>query len=363
LRVLAVNAGSSSLKLGLFDVEGGRARVCWQAQGEVSELRSLIAPYRAEIEAVGHRIVHGGPSLRDPARLTPSVRDTIARAAAMDPEHSKLELTAIAALDEVAGPAIPQAAVFDTAFFSSLAPPAYIYPLPYEFSEQGIRRYGFHGTSHQYLARRAAEMLGLRKEPLRLISCHLGNGSSLAAVRDGKAVDTTMGFTPLEGLMMGTRSGSIDPGILVYLMRERGYSAAELDRLLNEESGLKGVSGISADMRKIIAAMGQGNARARLAFDVFIHRLCRELGGMLASLRGMDIVVFTGGIGENTPEVRSRVVETFSFLGLRLEAHRNQNPPKGDSDLSAPESAVRILLIRTREEEEIARETARVLEG
>jgi acetate kinase len=369
LRILAVNSGSSSLKLGLFEVKSADVRTLWQSHGEwdpdngraADALRPLLEPRRGEIGAVGHRVVHGGPDLRKTTRLTPEVRSAIARAGVMDPEHSRLELAAIDAIDELMGPETPQAAVFDTAFFTTLEPPAYVYPLPYAWCGQGIRRYGFHGTSHQYVARRAAEMLGRRAGPLRLITCHLGNGCSLAAVRDGKAVDTTMGFTPLEGLMMGTRSGSVDPGILIYLLRHGGYSADDLDRVLNEQSGLKGVSGISGDMRKIIHAIGQGEARARLAFEMFVHRLCREIGGMLAVLGGMEAIVFTGGIGENTPEVRAWAAEAFGFLGVRVDADRNENPPEGDCDLALADSPVRVLRVRTKEEEEIARETAGVL--
>jgi acetate kinase len=204
-------------------------------------------------------------------------------------------------------------AVFDTAFHATHAPAAYVYPGPYEWLDLGIRRYGFHGLSHQYSSRRAAELLG--SDSLRLIVCHLGNGASLCAIRDGKSVDTTMGFSPLEGLMMGTRSGSIDPAILIYLIRHRGYSADRLDQILNRESGLKGISGISGDMRDILQSE---DPRAKLAFEIYAHRVCREIGGMAGVLGGADAIVFTGGIGENCPPLREIVAKRFEFLNAKI---------------------------------------------
>ncbi len=239
---------------------------------------------RSEIDAVGHRIVHGGPEYRESAVLTAEVRAAIAKQVEFAPSHNRFELEAIRAVDAVIGTGVLQVASFDTGFHSTLSPAAYIYPGPYQWFEQGVRRYGFHGNSHRYAARRAVEMVGASLP--RLITCHLGNGASLAAIRDGKSIDTTMGFTPLEGVMMGTRSGSIDPGILIYLIRHRGYGAEQLDHILNQESGLLGVSGISGDMREISQAIQDGNERARLAFDVYVHRLVRELGAMLAVLGG-----------------------------------------------------------------------------
>jgi acetate kinase len=368
LRILAVNSGSSTFKLGLFDADSRSVRTIWQSRGEwgngrsaAEVIRPMLEPVRDGIDAVGHRIVHAGPELSGATRLTPETRAHIQRAGEIDPLHSGLELAAIDAVSALLDAKVPQFAVFDTAFFETLEPRAYVYPLPYEWLQRGIRRYGFHGTSHQYVSRRAAEMMG---DPpgLRLITCHLGNGSSLAAVRGGKAVDTTMGFTPLEGLMMGTRSGTVDPAILTYVMRTCGYSATDVERILNEESGIKGVSGVSGDMRAVLRARDEGNLRARLAIDVFVHRLVREMGGMLAGLDGLDAIVFTGGIGENTPEVRRRAAEAFGFLGVRIDADRNEHPPDGDSDLAGAESKVRLLLVHTREEEEIAREVLRAVE-
>ena len=307
------------------------------------------------IDVIGHRIVHGGPRYRASTALTPEVRDAIASEVEFAPAHNRFELEAIETVDRVVGRGVLQTATFDTGFHATLVPAAYTYPGPYDWLEQGIRRYGFHGINHQYASRRAAELLDRDLHTLRIIVCHLGNGASLAAVRDGKSVDTTMGFTPLEGLMMGTRSGSIDPGVVIYLQRHHGYSAEQLDRMLNQESGLLGISGLSADMREILQAMERGNARARLAFDLYEHRLTREIGAMLAVLGGLDALVFTGGIGENCALLREAVCARFGFLGLKLDAARNADP-KSDQDVGSADSAVRVFVIQAQEEWEIARE-------
>ncbi len=267
--------------------------------------------------------MHGGPVYRESTPLTPEVRAAIAREVEFAPEHNRFELEAVETVDRVIGRGVLQIATFDTGFHATLEPAAYVYPGPYAWLEQGVRRYGFHGISHRYAARRAAAMLGRDERDLKLIVCHLGNGASLAAVRGGKSVDTTMGFTPLEGLMMGTRSGSIDPGIIVYLIRHRGYSAEQLDHILNRESGLLGLSGVSGDMREVLEAIDAGNARAKLAFDVYAHRLVREIGAMLAVLGGVDALVFTGGVGENCPPLRELVCAQLGFLGLKLDATKN----------------------------------------
>ncbi|MCX7592653.1 MAG: acetate/propionate family kinase, partial [Fischerella sp.] len=237
--------------------------------------------------------------------------------------------------------------------------PAAIYPGPYEWYEQGIRRYGFHGINHQYCAQRAAQLLGRDLNSLRLITCHLGNGCSLAAVRAGKSIDTTMGFTPLEGLMMGTRSGSVDPGILIYLLR-KGIDVDRLDEILNRSSGLKGISGLSADMRSIQSAITEGNSRAQLAFDMFIHRLRSHIGSMLAVLGGLDAIVFTAGIGENHALTRTAACEAFAFLGLKLDEAKNQASPK-DRDIATADSAVRVLVIPAEEDWAIAKESWHLL--
>jgi acetate kinase len=309
----------------------------------------------SEIDVVGHRIVHGGPDYRASAPLTKEVRAAIAREVEFAPEHNRFELEAVETVDRLVNRNVLQVAVFDTGFHRTLQPRAYVYPGPYEWLEHGVRRYGFHGISYQYASRRTAHLLGRAPESLRIIACHLGNGASLAAIRDGKSVDTTMGFTPLEGLMMGTRSGSIDPGILVYLIRHRGYTAEQIDKVLNQESGLLGLSGISGDMREVLEAAAKGNSQAQLAFDVYVHRVTREIGAMLGVLGGLDALVFTGGVGENSAVLREKVCTQFDFLGLRLDSAKNNNP-KLDLDIAAPESSVRALVIRAQEEWEIARE-------
>jgi len=315
----------------------------------------------AEIDVVGHRVVHGGHAFQRTTRVTREVKDEIRKYVEFAPEHNRLELEAIEAAEHAVGPGAPQVAVFDTAFHTTLPMCAKVYPVPFEWYGRGVARYGFHGISHQYASRRGAEILGRNPAELRMVTCHLGNGASLAAVRGGRSVDTTMGFTPLEGLMMGTRSGSIDPGILIYCVRHRGYGADALDRILNKESGLKGVSGLSGDMREIVAAMEQGNQRAALAFDIYAYRLVREIGAMTASLGGMDALVFTAGIGENCAPLRGTVCARFDFLGVKLDPGRNASPPM-DSDIAAPDSRVRVVVLHAEEDWEIARDCWRIMQ-
>jgi acetate kinase len=236
---------------------------------------------------------------------------------------------------------------------------AKVYPGPYEWLERGIRRYGFHGINHEYCAHRAARLLKRELSSLKIVSCHLGNGCSLAAINGGKSVDTTMGFTPLEGLMMGTRSGSVDPGILIHLMRTESASAKELDETLNRRSGLLGVSGVSSDMREVLEAASHGNARAKLAVDIFVHRLQTAIGAMAASMGGVDVIVFTAGIGENSPEVRRRACANLGFLGVELEQATNSSA-QPDVDIAASDSEVRVLVIKAQEDWAIARECVRL---
>jgi acetate kinase len=405
MNILVLNGGSSTLKATLRDLapgalpdtpppplwdalaewgrKPGKAQVRVRARGEVCEseiqiatpadvletvLRTLwtgnlkVLESPRDIHAVGHRVVHGGHAFRETTRITLEVAGQILKYTEFAPEHNRLEMEAIEAAAQVLGPEVPQIAVFDTAFHATLPQAATVYPVPYPWYERGIRRYGFHGISHQYASRRAAAILGRGPAGLRMVTCHLGNGASLAAVRDGQSVDTTMGFTPLEGLMMGTRSGSIDPGILIYAVRHRGYGAEELDRVLNRESGLMGVSGISGDMREVLAAIDRGDGRARLAFDVYVHRLCREIGGMVAVLGGLDALVFTAGIGENCPPLRAAACHRLAFLGIALDAAKNAAPAM-DSDIASPESRVRVLIIRADEDWAIARECCALLDG
>jgi len=307
----------------------------------------------SEIGMVGHRIVHGGKEFSEPAVVTPALKSAIERMTVFAPLHNPAGLEGIEIIEQILG-GIPQVAVFDTAFHRSLPESAAVYPGPYEWVARGIRRYGFHGINHQYCAERAARLLGCDLQSLKLVTCHLGNGCSLAAVRDGRSVDTTMGFTPLEGLMMGTRSGSVDPGILTYLLREDRLTAEQLDDLLNKNSGLAGISGISNDMREIGSAMKSGNPRAKLAFDIFIHRLTSLTGSMVAVLGGVDALVFTAGIGENSSEVRAAACSNLEFLGVRLDPAKNSRS-SNDCDISASDSRVRILIVRANEDWAIAR--------
>jgi acetate kinase len=320
-------------------------------------LRVLSAP--SEIDVVGHRVVHGGKSLQEATTITPEVKSAIARMSVFAPLHNRAELEGIKIIEKRIGTVL-QVAVFDTGFHSRLPEPAAVYPGPYEWLAQGIRRYGFHGINHQYCAERTAQLLGKDLRSLKLVTCHLGNGCSLAAIREGRSIDTTMGFTPLEGLMMGTRSGSVDPGIMTYLMRQDGLTGHQLDEMLNARSGLLGISGVSGDMRQVVAAMKDGHYRSKLAFDIFVHRLQAGIGAMIAALEGIDVLVFTAGIGENSPDVRWAACANFRFLGLKLDPVKNAQASV-DRDISLSDSAVRVLTIRAQEDWAIARDCWRLI--
>jgi acetate kinase len=323
-------------------------------RGEGSAVSSL-----SEIDVVGHRIVHGGPAFEDPVMITSEVKSAIAAVSAIAPLHNRAELEGVEIIEKLLG-AVRQVAVFDTGFHKKMPLSAAVYPGPYEWFAAGIRRYGFHGINHKYCARRAAQLLRRDPNSFKLVTCHLGNGCSLAAIRDGRSVDTTMGFTPLEGLMMGTRSGSVDPGILTYLMRQKQVTGEELDELLNQHSGLLGISGVSGDMREVLAAMKNGHERATLAFEIYIHRLLTEIGAMIAVLGGIDALVFTAGVGENSPDVRAAACQNLEHVGVKLDPKRNSESPP-DQDISEPGSAVRVLLVRAGEDWEIARDCWTVL--
>ncbi len=325
-------------------------------EGDTAVLKSL-----ADIHGVGHRVVHGGDEYADPTRVTPEVKEAIARLIPLAPSHNPVNLEGIDAIEQALGD-VPQVVVFDTAFHSLMPPEAYVYPIPYEWAEKGVRRYGFHGTSHQYCAHRAAQLLQKPLKSLKLITCHLGNGCSLAAVKNGRSIDTTMGFTPLEGLMMGSRSGSIDPAILIYLMRDHGFTPERLDKMLNKESGLKGISGISSDMREIQKEIDRGSDRAKLAIDLYLHRLKACIGSMLMSLEGLDALIFTAGIGEHASILRARTCQALSFLGLTLDPKKNE-AAHHDQEISTPDSAVHVLVIHTEEDWAIAQACWRNLKG
>ncbi len=325
MKILVVNAGSSSLKCWYHDLRGDSldappAEPLWSKHVDWDEKTDIEATFNSVLESLpgpvelaGHRIVHGG-RFRGATKLTPEVRAAIAEENAIAPAHNRIALKAVDILQRRFGDGFTQIAVFDTGFHSTLSPEAYVYPGPYAWFEAGIRRYGFHGISHGYAARRAAQLLGRDSSDLCIITCHLGSGASLCAVRGGKSIDTTMGFTPLEGLMMGSRSGSVDPGILIYLLRQHNYTADQIEEILYQQSGLLGVSGISSDMREILSAIDRGEPRAQLAFDIYLHRLLREIGSMLAVLGGADALVFTGGVGENCAPLRDRAARQFKFL-------------------------------------------------
>jgi acetate kinase len=399
MKILVLNSGSSSQKSALYEIPGTlpehppapawHGKIEWdgdqadiqaqnsqgaqlQARVKVAsrsnaieklldtlwngKIRAVSAP--SEIDIVGHRIVHGGKNFEDATVITPQVKSAIARMSVFAPLHNRAELEGIELVEKRLGK-VPQVAVFDTGFHSRLPEAAAVYPGPYEWLAQGIRRYGFHGINHEYCAERAAQLLGRELNSLKLVTCHLGNGCSLAAIRHGRSVDTTMGFTPLDGLMMGTRSGSLDPGILTYLMREEKSTGKQLDNLLNTKSGLLGISGISGDMRQIVASMKDGNPRAKLAFEIFVHHLQSGIGAMIAVLAGIDALVFSAGIGENSPEVRAAACANFAFLDLKLDAAKNTQYSV-DQDISVSNSTVRVLIIRAQEDWAIARDCWRL---
>lgn len=318
------------------------------AMGYLFEKQTAVLKSLSEIDVIGHRIVHGGLDFTRSVRITSQVKKSIRHFSQLAPLHNLAELEQIALISKLL-PRKMQCAIFDTAFHHTLSQVATLYPVPYDWYAQGIRRFGFHGISFQYCTRRANELLPHAK---KLVICHLGSGASLCAVNEGKSIDTTMGFTPLEGVMMDTRSGSIDPGILLYLLKKH-TKPNELNRILYEQSGLLGVSGISSDMRAIVSSHEE---RAGLAFDLYIHRLCSHIGSMIASLQGIHALIFTAGIGENIPLLRKRVCDNFSFLGLDLDATLNSAEDRGDRLLSTPHSKVPLLLIHTQEAFEIARE-------
>ncbi|MBC1222453.1 acetate kinase [Nostoc sp. UCD121] len=327
----------------------------------LSDGATKVIDQLSEIDVVGHRIVHGGQDYQDSVVITEDVKKAIASLSNLAPAHNPIALEGIEAIEEISKD-VTQVAVFDTGFHATLPDAAAIYPGPYEWVEQGIRRYGFHGISHQYCSQRAAQILGRDVPPERLITCHLGNGCSLAAIKNGRSIDTTMGFTPLEGLMMGSRSGSVDPGILIYLLRYCDYSVEKLDEILNKASGLKGISGVSSDMREVREAISQGNSRAQLAWDIYVHHLRSGIGAMLTSLGGLDALVFTAGVGEHSAEIRQAACEAFGFLGLKLDLNKNQQQPV-DEDIATPDSTVRVLVIHTQEDWAIAQHCWQILKN
>ncbi|MDL2289173.1 acetate kinase [Clostridia bacterium OttesenSCG-928-F22] len=310
----------------------------------------------SEINAIGHRIVHGGESFKSSAIITQEVLDAIKENAPLAPLHNPANIMGIEACQKVL-PNTTQVAVFDTAFHQTMPPEAYMYALPYDYySEKKIRRYGFHGTSHLYVSRRAAEILGKPVEQLKIITCHLGNGSSVAAVKNGKSIDTSMGFTPLEGVPMGTRSGSIDPAIIFHLIEQYSMTVDEVNDLLNKQSGMHGISGISSDFRDLNDAADAGNARGKLALDMFCYSVKKYIGAYAAVMGGVDAVVFTAGVGENDAYVREHAIEGLEFLGIKMDVSKN-NVRGQEVDLTAEGASVKVLIVPTNEELKIAQDT------
>ncbi|MDR3207221.1 MAG: acetate kinase [Oscillospiraceae bacterium] len=399
VNILVINAGSSSLKYQLFDMTkrvslarglcerigiGGRVKHYAEGRADyvsdramadhgdairaVTELLTgpdtgVIASMK-DISAVGHRVLHGGQRFSGSIRITGAVIDAIEECVPLGPLHNPPNLVGIRACAQVMKD-VPQVAVFDTAFHQTMPPEAYMYALPYEYYEKyHVRRYGFHGTSHRYVSARAAAMLSDRDPAaLKVVTCHLGNGSSLAAVKGGKCVDTSMGLTPLEGVPMGTRSGSIDPAILAYVGEREGLGLAEITDVLNKKSGMLGLSGVSSDFRDLHAAADSGDKRAQLALDVFAYAVKKHIGMFAAAMNGVDALVFTGGVGENNIPMRRWIAGSLTCLGLELDDAKNDLRADGERDISTPRSPGRILVIPTNEELVIAEDTEAIVKG
>ena len=390
--ILVINAGSSSVKYKLFDMrdesalaEGIVDRVGMEgaflthsaADSREVKIESDVSDYETaldlitdalvhpeygviksidEISAVGHRVVHGGEKASASVLITPDVEEIIRECFDLAPLHNPPNMMGIEACKKTLS-GVSQVAVFDTAFHRTIPEEAYLYAVPYRlYEEYSIRRYGFHGTSHRYVAGRAAQILGQPLEEIKMVTCHLGNGCSITAIKDGKSIDTSMGFTPLEGLIMGTRSGDIDTAIVFYLMEHRGLSAQEVNTMLNKESGLLGLSGLSRDMRDLVKAASEGNKRAITALNCFAYRVRKYIGAYAASMGGLDAIVFTAGIGENSSEIRAMVCSRLEFLGAKIDAERNSGPG-GERLISSDDSDVKILIVPTDEELMIARDT------
>lgn len=314
-----------------------------------------------EISAVGHRIVHGGNLFSEAVELTPDVLTQLESLNDLAPLHNPPALVGVrACLEEM--PGVPNIGVFDTAFHQTMEPEAYMYPIPYEaYEKYDVRRYGFHGTSHRYVCNRVIDLLDKPREETRIITCHLGNGSSLTAIKGGKVIDTSMGFTPLEGLMMGTRCGNIDPSIVTFLMQKEGWDFEQISNYLNKKSGLLGISGISSDMRDVRTAMNNGHKRSKLAIDMLYHQLIKLIGGYVMLLNGIDALVFTAGMGENDVEMRKAICRRLEFIGVELDLELNSSRDKDLKLISTPESRVRVYVVPTNEELMIASDTRDVV--
>lgn len=393
MKILVLNCGSSSIKYKLFDMEsketlaqGGIEKIGLKGsflkfplpngdkivlEGEILEHKSGIeyilgvltsSKYGclkslSEIDAVGHRVVHGGEKFNKSVLITDEVLEKVVECIEIAPLHNPPNLAGIYAVKDLMGD-IPQVAVFDTAFHQTMPQKAYMYGLPYSLYEKyAIRRYGFHGTSHRYVTKRACDFLGLPYEQQKIVSAHIGNGGSLAAVKDGVSVDTTMGMTPVEGLLMGTRCGDVDAGVLSFVMEKENVGPQTMSTIENKFSGLLGISGVSSDMREIRAAMDEGNEKAQLAYDMFTYRIKKYVGAYAAALEGMDVLIFTGGIGENHSGTREEVCKGLEFMGLKLDFDKNNEIHGDEALISTPDSKVKVVVIPTDEEFMIASDT------
>ncbi|MEN6413475.1 MAG: acetate kinase [Veillonellales bacterium] len=392
MKVLVVNCGSSSLKYQLFDmtdesvlakglverigIEGsvlthqpsGKEKTVVKADiknhsiaiklvvDALMDAKHGVISSMKEIAAVGHRVVHGAEEFADSVLITPAVMAALEKCIEMAPLHNPPNILGVNACAELM-PGVPQVGVFDTAFHQTMPPKAYIYGLPYEVYEKyGIRRYGFHGTSHRFVSQSVAKMMGRDISNLKIITCHLGNGSSIAAVKNGKCIDTSMGLTPLEGLVMGTRCGDLDPAILPLLMKKENMTAAQIDSYINKKSGVLGVSGVSSDFRDIEAAADKGNKRAQLALDVFAYRVLKYIGSYAAAMNGVDAIVFTAGLGENSISMRAKICEGLDYLGTKIDDQKNNIRGKAQ-EISVDGAKVKLFVIPTNEELMIARDT------
>ncbi len=399
MKVLVLNCGSSSIKYKLYDMNGqkelasggiekiglpdsflkftlsdGSKQVITQEIKEHTAGIELIlktltdAKYGViksldQIDAVGHRVVHGGDKFCSSVVINQEVIDKIEECVDLAPLHNPANLKGIFAIQKIL-PKVPQVAVFDTSFHQTMPSYAYIYALPYDYYEKyGVRRYGFHGTSHRYVAKRGCEFLGIDLENSRIITAHIGNGGSITAIKNGKSIDTSMGMTPVEGLMMGSRSGNIDLGVLTYLMDKENLSTQQINDIINKKSGLVGVSGVSSDMRDIENAIEQGNERARLAMDMYFYYILKYVSGYIAVLGGVDAIIFTGGVGENQPIMRKYVCDSLAFLGVDFNNELNDRIKGRETELTFPNSKVRVAVIPTNEELAIAIDTEELVEG
>ena len=400
MNILVINAGSSSLKYQLLNPEteellakglceriGIDGKFTYKPQIEGKEkldavdiampthaeaiktvLNTLVDPKNGviasmkEIDAVGHRVVHGGEKFAHSVLITDDVMKAIEECIPLAPLHNPANITGIKACQEVM-PGVPMVAVFDTAFHQTMPPRAFTYAIPYEYyTQDGIRRYGFHGTSHSYVSKRAAEILDLPIEVLKIVTCHLGNGSSVTAIAGGKSIETSMGFTPLDGLPMGTRCGSIDVSIIEYLMENHNMTIDEVMNILNKKSGMLGVSGVSSDFRDLEKAADEGNERAKLAIDMFCYKTHKRIGSAAAAMNGIDVLIFTAGVGENSPELREKIASGLDFMGVKIDHTKNMVRGK-EAIVSTDDSRVKILVIPTNEELVIAQDTASIVSG